>query len=99
MAISETGQDKALQAPSHFRPQVKGGGPPRNRAWLWLLVAVVLAGGGYYYYRSRALAESKVAPSTGGGRGASCGTVSVVVAAALKENATYYLSGLGAGTP
>src|SRR5260370_5651408 len=99
MAISETGPEKALQAPSQFRPQVKGGGPPRNRAWLWLLVAVVLAGGGYYYYRSRALAESKVTPSPGGGRGASGGTVSVAVAPALKENVPYYLSGLGSVTP
>src|SRR5258708_2596896 len=99
MAISETRQDKAQQAPSQFRPQVEGSGPPRNRGWLLLLVVVVLAGGGYYYYRSRALAESKVALSPGGGRGASGGTVSVAIAPALKENVPYYLSGLGSVTP
>src|SRR6266567_347500 len=44
MPISDTGQDKAPQAPSQFRPQAEGGGPPRNRGWLWLLVIVVLAG-------------------------------------------------------
>src|SRR5712691_494587 len=99
MPISDTGQDKAPQAPSQFRPQVEGGGPPRNRGWLWLLVIVVLASGGYYYYRSRALAESKAAPAPGGGRGASGGAVSVAIAPALKENVPYYLSGLGSVTP
>ena len=99
MPISDTGQDKALQAPSQFRPQAEGGGPPRNRGWLWLLIIVVLASGGYYYYRSRALAESKAAPAPGGGRGASGGAVSVAIAPALKENVPYYLSGLGSVTP
>src|SRR5260370_42363046 len=99
MAISESGQDRAPQSASQFRPQVEGGGPPRTRGWLWLLVVVLLAGGGYYYYRSRALAESKAAPAPGGGRGASTGTVSVAIAPALKENVPYYLSGLGSVTP
>src|SRR6202171_647070 len=99
MAISDSGQDKAPQAPSEFRPPVEEAGPPRRRGWIWLLVIVVLAGGGYYYYRSRALAESKAAPAPGGGRGAGGGPVSVAVAPALKQNVPYYLSGLGAGAP
>src|ERR1700682_1134044 len=98
MAISDSGQDKAPQAPSEFRPPVEEAGPPRRRGWIWLLVIVVLAGGGYFYYRSRALAESKAAPAPGGGRGASAGTVSVAVAPALKQNVPYYLSGLGTVT-
>src|SRR6266566_4660001 len=99
MAISDSVHDKAPQSPSQLRPQVEGGGPPRNRGWLWLLVVMVLAGGGYYYYRSRALAVSKAAPAPGGGRGASAGVVSVAIAPALKENVPYYLSGLGSVTP
>src|SRR6202171_4850227 len=99
MAISDSGQDKAPQAPSEFRPPVEEAGPPRRRGWIWLLVIVVLAGGGYFYYRSRALAESKAAPAPGGGRGASAGTVSVAVAPALKQNVPYYLTGLGSVTP
>jgi multidrug efflux system membrane fusion protein len=99
MAISDPVQDKALQTPSQFRPQVEEAGPPPKRGWIWLLVLVVLAGGGYYYYRSRASAGSKAAPAPGGGRGAGAGAVSVAVAPALKQNVPYYLSGLGSVTP
>src|SRR6202171_4661807 len=99
MAISDSGQDKAPQAPSEFRPPVEEAGPPRRRGWIWLLVIVVLAGGGYFYYRSRALAESKAAPAPGGRGGAGAAGVSVAVAPALKQNVPHYLSGLESVTP
>src|SRR6202790_2118402 len=98
MAISDSGQDKAPQAASEFRPQVEEAGPPRKHGWIWLLVIVVLAGGGYYFYRSRASAESKAA-APAGGRGAGGGPVSVAVVPALKQNVPYYLSGLGSVAP
>jgi multidrug efflux system membrane fusion protein len=99
MAISDTGQDKAPQAPSQIRRQVEEAGPPPKRGWVWLLVIIVLAGGGFYYYRSRVSAESKAAPAPGGGRGGAAGVVSVAVAPALKQNVPYYLSGLGSVSP
>src|SRR6202790_269220 len=99
MAISDSGQDKAPQAASEFRPQMEEAGPPRKHGWIWLLVIVVLAGGGYYFYRSRASAESKAAAPAAGGRGAGAGPVSVAVAPALKQNVPYYLSGLGSVAP
>jgi membrane fusion protein, multidrug efflux system len=99
MAISDSGQDKAPQAASEFRPQVEEAGPPRKHGWIWLLVIVVLAGGGYYFYRSRASAESKAAAPAAGGRGTGGGPVSVAVVPALKQNVPYYLSGLGSVAP
>src|SRR5258708_16887257 len=99
MAISDPGQDKAPQAPSHLRAQVEEAGPPPKRGWIWLLVIAVLAGGGFYYYRSRASAESKAAPAPGSGRGTGGAAISVRVAPALKQKVPYYPSGPASGTP
>jgi multidrug efflux system membrane fusion protein len=99
MAISDSSQDKLPQTLSEFRPHGEGANTPPKRGWIWFLLIVVLAAGGYFYYRSRASAESKVAPAPGGGRAGAGGPVSVAVVPALKQNIPYYLSGLGSVVP
>jgi membrane fusion protein, multidrug efflux system len=99
MAISEPSKQQLSEPHSEARPLVEGSARPRKRGWLWFLILVALAGGGLYYYRSRLPFESKAAsPSAPRGGGGGAAPVSVGVAAALKEDVPYYLSGLGTVT-
>jgi len=94
MAISDSSQQNDAERPAESHPLGGETSKPKKGGWLWILALIVLAGGAYYYYKSRPSSESKAAPAPGA-RAASLGPVSVAVAAALKQNVPYYLSGLG----
>ncbi len=100
MSISDPSKQQSSESHSEALPRGESSVRPGKHGWLWFLVLMVLAGGGFYYYRSHSPFESKAAspagPRGGGGGGA---PVSVGVAAALKEDVPYYLSGLGTVTP
>src|SRR5712691_436069 len=99
MPISAPSNQQSSESHLEALPPLEGSVRPRKRGWLWFLILLALAGGGFYYYHSRSPFESKAAspasPRGGGGGGA---PVSVGVAAALKEDVPYYLSGLGTVT-
>jgi multidrug efflux system membrane fusion protein len=100
MAISEPSKQQLSELQSEALPPVEGSARPRKYGWLWFLILVGLAGGGLYYYHSRSPFESKAAsPASARGGGGSAAPISVGVAAALKEDVPYYLSGLGTVTP
>jgi len=99
MAIPEPSNQQLSDPLLQALPPQGGASRPRKRGWVWFLVLVIAAGGGFYYYRSRPPFESKAAPTTGPrGAGGGGAPVSVGVAAALKEDVPYYLSGLGTVT-
>jgi multidrug efflux system membrane fusion protein len=96
MSISEPSKQQSFEPHSVELPLVEGSARPRKSGWLWFLILLALAGGGYYYYRSRSPFESHAASPAGArGGGGGAAPVSVGVAAALKEDVPYYLSGLG----
>src|SRR6202521_2567254 len=94
MAIPHASQQTDAERQADLHPPGGDAGKPKKSGWMWILLLIVLAGGAYYYYKSRPSSESKAAPAPGA-KAAALGPISVAVAAALKQNVPYYLSGLG----
>jgi membrane fusion protein, multidrug efflux system len=96
MAISNSSLQNDAERQPQLHPSGGETGKPKKNGWVWVLAIIVLAGGAYYYYKTRPSSESKAAPAPGAK--AAMGTVSVAVTPALKQNVSYYLSGLGTVT-
>jgi membrane fusion protein, multidrug efflux system len=94
MAISNSSLQHDAERQPELHPLGGQPGKPKKNGWVWVLALLVLAGGAYYYYKTRPSSESKAAPAPGA-RAAAIGSVSVAVTPALKQNVSYYLSGLG----